>query len=196
MNEKVGEEISAYVDGELGSTERRFLAKRLHSDASTRETLARYQTISAVMRGEYASGAEQLGDRVSAALEEESAHEGNQAEARWQRLRPWLQPVAGVAIAASVAAGFLTVWPMLSGVDQGPTTSPEVAMTQVQAVPSERGLERVASEGTASGQAGALDAGDRRRLNAYFVNHSEHAAGGQLGGTLKYARIVGHGSDK
>jgi len=196
MNDKVGEELSAFVDGELGGSETRFLAKRLQSDASARETLARYQTISAVMRGDHVAGAEQLADRVNMALAGDVAHDGGQSGGRWQRLSPWLQPVAGLAIAASVAAGFLTVWPMLSGVDQSPGASSDVAMTQVQAVPADGGLERVASEGTTPQEVNALDAGDRRRLNAYFVNHSEHAAGGQLGGTLKYARIVGHGSDQ
>lgn len=196
MKNQAGEEISAFVDGELGDSEKRFLSRRIAADAASRDTLARYQTLSAAMRGEYVPGAEQLADRVSAALDAEPEHAGRPTRSRWQRASPWLQPLGGVAIAASVAMGVFTVGPMLAGVGQSPDASPDLVSSQIQASPADGALERVGTADPSRAPVGAVEADRQRRLNAYFVNHSEHAAGGQLGGTLKYARIVGHGNDE
>ena len=204
MQDKAGDDISAWVDGELGGSEARFLRRRLDNDPAERARLQRYHTQSAAMRREYVPAADGLADRVRAAIDAEPAHASGPrpepSDAARSGLPAWLQPVAGVAIAASVALGLVTVLPMLGGPGNDASTASEMAVNTVQTGSATGTLETV-STGSASGPAAApavvtLDAEARRRVNAYFVNHSEHAAGGQLGATLKYARIVGHGSER
>lgn len=192
MNDEHAEHLSAYADGELESTPSRFVAKRLRTDDAARQQLGRYHAMSAAMRNEYAPGANQMADRVQAALAKEPAHTGRISHVA-RRLTPVLQPLGGLAIAASVALGLVTAWPMLTGpVDTAPETSIELTGA-MPALPSANGLQRVDSPANASVRsATAQSTALQQRLNTYWVNHSEHAAGGRLGGTLKYARIVGH----
>jgi sigma-E factor negative regulatory protein RseA len=108
-----------------------------------------------------------------------------------------LKPAAGMAIAASVALALVSVWPMVAEQPSETTQTPAVATT-LQGTPSEGQLSN-ARLGAPSTDAAVgerpMDAEVRRWLNPYLVNHSEHTASGQLGGTLKYARIVGHDAE-
>ena len=206
MQDKTGENISALVDGELGDEETRFLRRRLDNDPAARAQLSRYHAMSAALRGEYVTGAETMADRVRDALAEAPAHRPEEAPiARGEgRVATWLQPLAGLAIAASVALGVVTVWPLVTetpGTDEPTATAGDVIT--LQSSPAVGSVEQVAAGNSATRAgdetlppAARLTSEQRRRLNAYFVNHSEHAATGQLGGTLKYARIVGHGSER
>lgn len=205
MQDKIAEQLSAYLDGELSADEQRFLARRLAADEQAREQLGRYHQISAVIRGDYNAQSDQLAARVSSALADEPEHELLDAPTtstpkRWN----WLvQPVAGIAIAASVALGIVAVYPIIAD----NLSAPSSATTEVAQAPSDAGV-RSASGALAQvgGQAphtaqpmsadARLDAAQRHRLNPYFVNHSEHASATRLGGTLKYIRIVGHDTNQ
>ena len=194
------EQLSAFVDGELGRDESRFLRRRVEADPALRERLIRYHAVNAAARGDYVPGADRLADRVSEALRDEPSHENAAGDARqdrgWRRLSPILQPVGGVALAASVALGLVVAWPMVSGPSQPSQPSMDVAV-RVSAEPAAGSLSRVGGEGSVEpGIAASGDTEVRRRLSPYFVNHSEHAATGRLGGTLKYARIVSHDADR
>ena len=190
MQNDLDEKLSAMADGELGAEETRFLIRRLANDPEARAQLSRYHAISAAARQEYVPGADSLGSRVAEALAAEPVHE--YASRRWQR---WLQPVAGGAIAATVALALVLAWPMFSDtpqrsapIAQSDTLTPPLASTT--AVGRDERLQ------LASQPNDMRDAQIRQRLNPYLVNHSEHASGGQLGGTLKYARIVSHDADR
>lgn len=190
MHDDLKEQLSAAVDGELTNDEARFLARRLNNDPESLAQLARYYDVGTAIRREYVPGADQLVARVTAALAEEPAHQARPAY--WRR---WLQPVGGAAIAASVALALVMAWPMVSGVSEQATPIAESTSSSVQPgtgyfSPRDDRLQ------LASQPAPMNDADIRQRLNPYLVNHSEHASFGQLGGTLKYARIVSHDADR
>lgn len=203
MQDKTAEQLSAYLDGELSADGRRFLARRLAADEQAREQLGRYHRISAVIRGDYRVETDHLATRVASAIAEEPPHQNiehaaGSSENRWNWL---LQPVAGLAIAASVALGIVAVYPLVSDNPSGKSAT-TVEVTQASNNPSVRSasgvLSQVGQQASAQTQAttARLNAAQRHRLNPYFVNHSEHASGTQLGGTLKYIRIVGHDTNR
>jgi len=99
MSKDTREHLSALVDGEISLETSRFLVKRLGTDEELRATWTRYHLIRDCLRHQDGSIAgEDLSVRVSRALENE------QAVAPSRRLPAgWLKPVAGLAIAASVA---------------------------------------------------------------------------------------------
>lgn len=190
MQDDLKEQLSAAIDGELTQDEARFLARRLANDPESLAQLARYYDVAAASRQEYVPGAAQMMSRVADALVPEPVHQGRAL--RWQR---WLQPVGGAAIAASVALALVMTWPMISG---APEQSASIAETASAGLQPGSGHLSVRDERLqlASQPATISDASIRQRLNPYLVNHSEHASLGQLGGTLKYARIVSHDADR
>ncbi len=190
MQDNLKEQLSASIDGELSKDEARFLNRRLATDPESFEQLARYYDVVAASRQEYVPGASQMVSRVSKALDQEPVHQ--REPAGWQR---WLQPVGGAAIAASVALALVMAWPMLSGVQQQPAPVVATASNGLQAGASHF-AQRDERLQLASQPTTIPDANIRQRLNPYLVNHSEHASFGQLGGTLKYARIVSHDVDR
>lgn len=94
------EQLSAGMDGELGSEELRFLLRRLDHDASLQQCWSRFQVASASLRGELpALASSAFADRVMQAIAVETAAA---AMPRGRRSN-WLKFSAGGAIAASVA---------------------------------------------------------------------------------------------
>jgi sigma-E factor negative regulatory protein RseA len=104
MSEQIREQISAFLDGELPSSETELLLKRLTRDAELRESFGRYALIGEACRGEknahFARGG--LCARINLALDGEAA--GGFAQDRATARQPrWWRPAAGVTVAASVA---------------------------------------------------------------------------------------------
>lgn len=95
MTESSRENLSSLMDGELDRRGRKFLLRRLASDADMKASWNRMHTVRACLHKERLAGAG-LVERVAAALE---------AEPTPSRSLParLLRPVAGGAIAASVA---------------------------------------------------------------------------------------------
>jgi len=201
MQDKTSEHLSAYVDGELRADERRFLVQRLAADDQAFDQLSRYHTMSAAIRGEYVSGANELTQRISEALTDEPTYQANMT---WEKSNrntfSVVKPLAGMAIAASVALGIVAAYPLVTGLLSQPSSTVDMAentdaetltppTAESFATVNQQGMQRVQ-------QTGGLDAAERHRLNPYFVNHSEHSASGRLGGTLKYVRIVGHDAER
>src|SRR5690606_6629012 len=103
MTDSVKEQLSACLDGELPERELDLLLKRLDQDSELRACMARYGLISETLRaGTPASARIDLPARVMAQVKAEPAPRGGTglSAATLRRLRP----VAGIAIAASVAA--------------------------------------------------------------------------------------------
>jgi sigma-E factor negative regulatory protein RseA len=101
MSEQIREQVSAFLDGELPSSETELLLKRLTRDAELRESFGRYTLIGECMRD---SGQVRLSRgfaaRVNRAIDGEPAvavSEPQRATSRWWR------PLGGAAVAASVA---------------------------------------------------------------------------------------------
>ena len=148
MSERLHEQLSALLDGELPAGEAELLLARLQRDPALRATLARYTLTGDAIRVASLQAAVQVepvasagfAARISAAIEAEEQQQASvlagmnvlpaaRAEvapplaaparrARRGSLRRWLQPLGGVAVAAGVAGLALMVVP------QGPIGSP------------------------------------------------------------------------
>lgn len=197
MQDDAHQQLSAYVDGALDRDERRFLERRLANDPALRQALARYYTISAAAGGRYMPGAQGLADRVREALDTEGADQAAPSAApvaKWRRASFLLQPVAGVAIAASVALGLVVAWPMVSG----PTaTEPAVSTVQIAAEPSAGSLSRVGGQPQSAPDGSAtLDAHLERELRPYLIDHNEKTVGRTAGHAAEPAETIGHDADR
>lgn len=106
MNEELDSQLSAMFDNELPAAECELLARRLSRDPDLKARWGRYAVIGAVIRAERGVALEgTVAGRVSAALSREpaltaDAGAGSERAARVQ----WWQPLAGVGLAAGVAA--------------------------------------------------------------------------------------------
>ena len=101
MSEQIREQVSAFLDGELPGSEMELLLKRLTRDTELRDSFGRYALIGDSMRG----GGQV---RLSRGFAERviSAIDGEPPVALAQRSRStprWWRPLAGAAVAASVA---------------------------------------------------------------------------------------------
>lgn len=189
MDDELKEQLSALIDDELRREESAFLLRRLDRSPDAVRQIGRYCLAREVFhRGVPTAPSWDLADRVSQALEDEAAHR----RSAWLRARRALKPVAGVAVAASVASVSLLVWngsePGVPSAGQlaeqtAPLAATPVAATAATADITGRGWER-------------LDPEVQQRLNSYLVNHSEHSSSGRIGSVFSYVRIAGHESDE
>jgi len=179
MNDKITEQISALLDDEIEEHEQELLLKRLMQDPELLETFSRYQLIGEAMRGE-AHGIS-IADSVSQQIQEEEAH--TQSELGNSIRMTMLKPVAGLAIAASVAAMAIV------GIqNMGQNHNPETANALVAQSQSVDNLRRVGTHWNVNQPETEM------RLNGYLVNHSEYTSGINLQGMINYARIAGYDS--
>ena len=185
MNEQINEQISAFLDGELPAVERRLLLERLAREPQLRAHWSHYQLIGDSLRKALPPHLD-LGfaDRVAAALDEIPAHQG----ARPGLVARALKPLAGLAVAASVAA--VAVLAVQQTQSPGPGTV-QVAASR-PAVQDEPAVYARVQDPVAERAAELQSAEASHRLNEYLVNHSEYAASGGMSGMLPYVRIVGH----
>jgi sigma-E factor negative regulatory protein RseA len=128
MTDRIKEQLSAFLDGELPEAETTLLLKRLERDDELKGTLSRYSLIGAVVRSDGdMPAARNVAWKVRAAIADEpyfGARPGNR----------WLRPAAGLAVAASVALATVLLLPRwVPGQDGG------VAPTLAAAVPSPAG---------------------------------------------------------
>ncbi len=110
MTDRVKEQLSAFLDGELPDPESALLLKRLERDDDLRGALSRYSLIGAVLRTDGdVPAARQVAARVSAAIAREPRL-GFVARGGALALIPALRaPAAGLGLAAGVAAAALLV---------------------------------------------------------------------------------------
>jgi len=171
MNEALEMQISAYVDGELAVEEAELLTRRLCQDAALRAQVSRYLAIGRLLRGEAPAAAAVGGlrERIAAALDGETTLPADPVES--VAPKRWLRPVAGMAVAASVAlvalvglrhstmteAGVADVPPAAVAVtDELRSTYTEPAASQVVSDrPSDRLMQYYLSHGATSGDLGA-----------------------------------------
>ncbi len=186
MSKHKFEEVSALIDGEHSDGTQDAI-DHLCKDEQFRNTWARYHLIRDCLKGhlpEHVST--QMGDRVRRALEEEPAILAPQRSAH-----RYLKPVAGFAIAASVATvailGIQHSRTPIGGTDTGQIAATQTAPTGTQQftfAPRElvRHTQLASSE--------KVDA--KSRLNSYLVNYNEQRAIAGKHGILPYVRIVAH----
>jgi sigma-E factor negative regulatory protein RseA len=189
MSDEIREQLSALADDELDDVEQPLLVGRLQRDPELRACLGRYQLIGEVMRGAGAVATLGVADRVQQALADDKP-----ATAAAPGKMPLWKPVAGLAVAASVAlVAILTV----TSVDETPgnnvpalaTADPVPALEQVPG--SNPSATQVSDKGS-DAQWDRLDPEIDKRLSGYLVNHNEYAASRGVQGVMPYVRIVGH----
>jgi anti-sigma factor RsiW len=105
MSEIIHEQLSALIDGELPASETALLLRRLADEPALRQRLARYGACGEALRGVRVRSDFAL--RVSTALIAEPAHRARVAS--HPVLRRYLAPLAGLAIAATVAGAAILV---------------------------------------------------------------------------------------
>jgi len=172
MTDALNEQLSACLDGELPPAELDLLLKRLERDPELRQTLGRYSALAEAMRqGRPAIASRSFADKVMAAVDQEPA-----AARRRVRIPPVLlrslRPIAGIAVAATVAAvAILSV--QQAGVAPGPTLAnqPSAAPTAVVAQSDDDAASYIVPTNTT--QSAFVPA---TRLTNYVVAHSEYSS--------------------
>jgi sigma-E factor negative regulatory protein RseA len=184
MSDEIREQLSALVDDELDDVERPLLLGRLERDRSLRQVLGRYQLIGEAMRGAGQVAALGVAERVKRALEQENPLPETDQDGTKAAGFSWLKPVAGLAVAASVAVAALLVVTSIQqpAVDeQRRVASGENVVTPAPV--NEEVWERIEPR---------ID----KRMAGYLVNHNEYAASRSVQGVMPYVRIVGYENNR
>ena len=198
MNEKHAELISALLDGELDvKTSDETIARLLDRTNGERTRFGRYRLIGDVMRGESAVVTTSLADQVGVALEDEPV-----VLAPRRRSMSWTRPVAGAAIAASVAAAAIVVAPqILTGVSSENGAAPQriVATTprpalQPTLVAAGDNPQSTSAPAAASNITNwqALDKTLEDRLNRLVIEHHEFGGRTGINGPVAHIGLVSY----
>lgn len=188
------ESLSALMDGELAPHDTDRLLAGIDADPTLMQTWSRLcavrdagdDTRIAALPESWMTGLMQAvqSEPVPLAV----AHPGVASLAA-RRRRPIWQPLAGLAVAASVAMVAVTLSlntaPLADPADPG--TGPEAAAP----VAAPRDLRLVSNSVTAQ----PLDAEETWLLNNYLLEHNSALASQGVGGTLRYARFAAHTTD-
>ena len=178
MKDTLHEQLSALVDDELSEPEQALLTRRIGTDADLHRRLTRYQLISDALRNHLPDRIDPaFTARVQAAVRDESATPA--VVPLSHRLATLLQPVAGLALAASVAVVAVL---SLQSVREDVALLPAVATA-----PSSADFIR-ADNTPEPAVRPRLD----KNLDIYLVNHNEYAVNRGMQGMLPYVRIVSH----
>jgi sigma-E factor negative regulatory protein RseA len=174
MNEELDSQLSAMFDNELPAAECELLARRLSRDEELKARWGRYAAIGATIRAE--GGARlnaDLARRVSVAIASEPVAE----EPVKRRVFAWRTPVAGAALAASVAAAAI-LWVRFE-------SPQDVQMTEVVSSPGTLSARSAAAPLATSGPSESYvvpKTATRRsivpstQLANYVVAHSEFSS--------------------
>lgn len=196
MNENSREQISALMDDELeqGSM---FIINALKDNREYRLTWDRFHLIGEAMRGQLPETVDMsLADRISKALDNEPALTATHSGPA-RSLNPFLKPLAGLAIAASVTfvaiVGIRQVAMTPGSVNVVPENNNVVASNQVDPdtytfTSSAPPAQTVSA--TAQPYSNSLSA--QNRLNRYLVNYNEYRTSTGVQGMLPYVRLVAH----
>ena len=185
MNSDSKEHLSSLMDGEITRDAGRFLLRRLAADDSLRATWARYHMIRDSLRHPNGGFAKlDLTQRVSLALSSEPSPDTG----AFPWLHGWLRPVAGVAIAASVALIAVVTVASRPG-DTGPAVVEARAVETAAAEPfTSPNLGSLIPVSQPVNLSGAINQ-DNRRMNAYLLRH--YQAAGETGrGFVSFVPIV------
>jgi negative regulator of sigma E activity len=132
MTDRLKEQLSAFLDGELPDPESALLLKRLERDDELRGALSRYSLIGAVLRSDGdVPAARQVAARVSAAIAREPFRSA--VAHRLPRRDAMLRGLGGLAIAAGVAFGAVLLVQQVA--TQEPAGDALVASTELPVQP-------------------------------------------------------------
>jgi sigma-E factor negative regulatory protein RseA len=177
MTDAVNEQLSTCLDGELPEAELDLLLKRVERHPELREALSRYTAIGEALRSTRPVVASRsFADKVMTAVEQEPAQQAA-ATRRSVRISPFLarslRPVAGIGIAATVAA--LAIFSVQrSGVEApGPIAANEPAPAPTAVVAQSANEAASYTVPTGTSQLAFVPA---TRLTNYVVAHSEYSS--------------------
>lgn len=199
----IEERLSALYDGEISSFEGHRLTSELLTNGSRKARWLRYQMISDVVRGEIPQDWDAgFADRVMQCIESEPAHD---VEISRKSSNMWLKPVAGFALAASVAAVSIFTLQIAtksdSGVDMAMTETPVETAVAPQAASTLAEIPQapVSGDNAMVRQVNTTDAAITPvitdipladpRMDSYLATHAEFAS---RPGFLSRVRIVGY----
>jgi sigma-E factor negative regulatory protein RseA len=191
MSEQIREQVSAFLDGELPSSETELLLKRLTRDGELRDSFGRYALIGEALRGSnHALLRKGFESRVNLAIDGEPIPAI--APVTQTRSGRWWRPFAGVSVAAGVAAMAIVAMQQRSPVAPGMTipgtgTVADASLSTGAAVPGAAGPVLAANHeaisytvpSTPTATPAARPTG---RLTNYMFAHSKYSYGlGQRG---------------
>ena len=184
MNEQTRETLSALIDGELTSNATSAVVEQLTESDDLCGHWDRYHVIGDVIRGEeIRSEYRGVASGVRDKLQREPTVFAPSRRSRVRLRRKWIKPVAGSALAASVAAIALLAAPQFINQD---TSSPPLLTSIEDTPPKQLYYAR-------SGTSWNLSKPDvESKLNAYLVNHQEYAPTPSVKGMLPYVTFVSY----
>lgn len=191
MKQEINESVSAFLDQELSPHDLQETLDRVLADETLRGVWDRYHLIGDSIRGEGVRlSAAGIADQVRAGLEVEPAILAIQGAKRSYTGAPsrWRRPVAGVAMAASVAALALVALPLLT--EREPGADPVLVTRPATPVSPQAPIQYVNSGATRWENLETPEI--ESRLNRYLVDHSEYASSGGLGGVFPYTAFVSY----
>jgi sigma-E factor negative regulatory protein RseA len=184
MSEERKEYISAMVDDELDNNSESTIDNLLQSPA-LKGCWARYHLISDCLNKNLPESIDGgLADRISASIQNEPTVLAPRATSN----KAYLKPVAGFAIAASVATmAILGIQQNNGGVEiQEQQTVSFMPQKRINSVSPQLASTNLASDA----QLRLVKANSRARLNSYLVNYNEQRISSGFQGMLPYARTV------
>jgi len=186
MSEQIREQVSAFLDGELPSSETELLLKRLNRDGELRESFGRYALIGEAMRGNKPSLLRKgFESRVNFAIDGEPVPASSPAAAA--RSARWWRPFAGTAVVAGVAAVAIVAMQQRTLVTPGASGTAVTAQSGLNAsVPAASAVlasnREAISYTVPQTPADAPAAPPSGRLTNYMFAHSKYSYGlGQRG---------------
>ena len=167
MNDAIKLQLSASIDGELPENESELLLRRLGQDSALRQQAEEYLAIGRALRGERdVTGMGELRGRIASSLGGEPLPEVQVETFVPSRI---MRPVAGVAIAASVAVLALIGLRQIGGIDEGDLVNISEEFAAVAIDDSSMYTEQLPSE--------FITDGPSDMVTQYYRQHEERSSG-------------------
>jgi len=191
MTDKLNEQVSALLDNELSDAEMASVLTGLSQQHELKQKWDRYHLIGDVMRGEPIQfKATEISERVRQQVESEPAIISIPKQTGvGSRRSHWTKPIAGAALAASVATVAVISAPGFLGLDE--PAIPKLTATNISTATP---VSRQSISGTR--WKNLTEPSLETRLNGYLVDHSEHASPGTGIGVMPYATFVGYDTER
>lgn len=183
MAEKINEQLSALVDGEYEQAELDLLFRRVSRDSALKDRWERYHFISDTIQQHLPETVNlDFSRQVMAAIADDEVDSEDaevlDEESPATYRTPWLRPLIGFALAASVAS--VTVVNIDLDSDSVADADPQVDNSTSSPAALDPGV-------------GGFDTPQfDQRLSAYLVNHSEYVSMNGVNGVIPYVRMVGY----
>jgi sigma-E factor negative regulatory protein RseA len=186
MNESSNEQLSALIDGEHDNST---VLNNLINDEDMRGAWQRYHLIGDCLRGHLPDTLNSdISTKVSKELREEPTVLAPQTSKRFN-----LKPIAGFAIAASVALVAVFTIQRSAEIDTSNGTIPAVASNEVNKTYSQPQSYTFPEPQVLPASIKKSDTPEsiaNQRLNNYLMNYNEYRSNGGMNGILPYVRIV------